>query len=235
MIDPNQIPVTQFTAPATIRLISTAYIDEPAMQPLADNSDELAFLEELEGMTSARHGSVMPLPSAVSASELLTEDSGHGWTYVNAAFCYTRSTGNRFNGPARGAWYAGWGDNAAETAQKEVCWHLSRELEAVGVFENKTTYRELVAGFTTAMHDLRGIKEDKIFHADPQIAYPASQSLAGQLLSIGSNGVLYPSVRYPKGQCLAAFKPNIIQNIRQGSTWLFAWSGSADPIIQRVG
>jgi hypothetical protein len=108
-------------------------------------------------------------------------------------------------------------------------------LEAVGVFENKTTYRELVAGFTTAMHDLRGIKEDKIFHADPQIAYPASQSLAGQLLSIGSNGVLYPSVRYPKGQCLAAFKPNIIQNIRQGSTWLFAWSGSADPIIQRVG
>ena len=231
MIDPNQVPVTQFTAPDTIRLISTAYIDEPAIQPLADDPDELAFLEELEGMTSGRQGRGVPLPAGVSPNELLTEQSGYGWTYVNAAFCYTRSTGNRFNGPDRGAWYAAWGDQAIETAQQEVSWHLTRELEAVGIFENLTAYRELVAGFTTGLHDLRDIEDEVLFNTDPTIAYPASQALAGQLMGIGSNGVLYSSVRRPEGQCLASFKPNIVQNIRQGSTWVFEWDGLPTPKI----
>jgi len=71
----------------------------------------------------------------------------------NAAFCYTRATGNRFNGPERGAWYASHGYLAVETAQAEVAWHLTRELEATGVFENVTAYRELLAGFTTRLHD----------------------------------------------------------------------------------
>lgn len=234
MIDPNQVPVTQFTAPDTIRLISTAYIDEPAIQPLADNPDEMAFLEELEGMTSGRQGRGVPLPAGVSPNELLSEQSGYGWTYVNAAFCYTRSTGNRFNGPDRGAWYAAWGDQAIETAQQEVCWHLTRELEAVGIFENLTAYRELVAGFTTRLHNLRDIDDEVLFNTDPMIAYPTSQALAGQLIGIGSNGVLYPSVRRPEGHCLASFKPNIVQNIRQGSTWVFEWSGSMDPSISKA-
>ena len=234
MIDPSQVPVTQFTAPDTIRLISTAYIDEPAIQPLADDPDELTFLEELEGMTSARQGRGLPLPAGVSPAELLTEQSGYGWTYVNAAFCYTRSSGNRFNGSDRGAWYAAWGDHAAETAQQEVSWHLTRELEAVGIFENLTAYRELVAGFTTGLHDLRDIDDEVLFNNDPKIAYPASQALAGQLLGIGSNGVLYPSVRRPEGLCLASFKPNIVQNIRQGSTWVFEWDGAPAPKISQL-
>lgn len=231
MIDPNQVPVTQFTAPDTIRLISTAYIDEPAIQPLADDPDELAFLEELEGMTSARQGRGVPLPAGVSPNELQTEQSGYGWTYVNAAFCYTRSTGNRFNGPDRGAWYAAWGDQAIETAQQEVSWHLTRELEAVGIFENLTTYRELIAGFTTGLHDLRDIADEVLFNTDPTIAYPASQALAGQLRGIGSNGVLYPSARRPEGHCLASFRPSNVQNIRQGSTWMFEWGGKPAPTI----
>jgi len=235
VIDPSQVPVTQFTAPDTIRLISTAYIDEPAIQPLADDPDELAFLEELEGMTSARQGRGLPLPAGVSANELLSEESGYGWTYVNAAFCYTRSTGNRFNGPGRGAWYAAWGDQATETAQQEVCWHLTRELEAVGNFVNLTTYRELVAGFTTGLHDLRDIDDEILFNKDPAIAYPASQALAVQLIGIGSNGVLYHSVRRPGGHCLAGFRPNNVQNIRQGSTWEFEWNGSPVPQITLSG
>ena len=234
MIDPSQVPVVQFTEPDTIRLISTAYIDEPAMQPLVDDPEELAFLEELESMTTARQGRGLPLPSGVSANELLNEQSGYGWTYVNAAFCYTRSTGNRFNGPDRGAWYAAWGDHAAKTAQQEVSWHLTRELKAVGIFENLTAYRELVAGFTTGLHDLRGIDDEILFNSDPAIAYPVSQALAGQLVGMSGNGVLYPSVRHAKGRCLASFRPHIVQNIRQGATWVFKWSGEPTPTITEL-
>ena len=39
-----------------------------------------------------------------------------------------------------------------------------------------------------------------------------------------------PSVR-ADGSCLAAFRPNIIQNIRQGSKWTLAWDGERDPSI----
>lgn len=43
-----------FNEPATVRLISTAYIDEPAVKPLADDDDEIDILNRLEAITSAR-------------------------------------------------------------------------------------------------------------------------------------------------------------------------------------
>ena len=53
-------------------------------------------------MTSRQQGLGMPLPAGVAREEPLSELHGYGWTYVNAAFCYTRATGNRFNGTERG-------------------------------------------------------------------------------------------------------------------------------------
>lgn len=228
--DLNQI---DFTDPTTVRLISTAYIDEPAMAPLADDEDDLAILEEIEGLTSARRTVTLPIPGGLEPSELLVAAAGYGWTYVNAAFCYTRATGNRFNGPERGAWYASYGEGAARTAQAEVCWHLTRELDATGVYENLTAYRELLAGFTTRLHDLTGRGGDDVLSPDPRIAYPAGQTLAQDVLSSGGNGLIYPSVRAHGGQCLVAFRPHLVQNIRQGDTWTFQWTGQANPEITR--
>lgn len=233
MIEIATIPIVPFTQTDTIRLISTAYIDEPAMTPLADDDEALAFLEELEGLTSARRGIDIILPSGVFPEELLTERHGYGWSYVNAAFCYTRATGNRFNGPDRGAWYATWGKAALKTAHAEVGWHLTRELTAIGVFDNTTTYRELRAAFATRMHDLSAFRENLIFAPNPDISYPAGQTLASNLRAAEANGVLYPSMRHKGGHCLAAFRPNTVQNIRQGDTWIFTWSGNPKPRIEK--
>ncbi|MEP0521359.1 MAG: RES family NAD+ phosphorylase [Hyphomicrobiales bacterium] len=233
MIDIDQIPINLFTQSNTIRLISTAYIDEPALQPLSDSDDELAFLEALEGLTSARMAKGIPLPSGVNPHELLNQHHGYGWSYVNSAFCYTRVTGNRFNGPDRGAWYATWGENSVATAKSEVGWHLTRELEATGVFENTTSYRELLAGFNTGFHDLRGYSNEPFFDDEPMIGYPIGQALAKALRTTGCQGIIYQSVRHSDGLCLAAFRPNTVQNIRQGDCWKFVWSGSATPTIKK--
>ena len=229
MINPDDLETVNFTLSDTIRLISTAYIDEPALSPLVDDEDDLRFIEEIEGLTSSRRGTGIPIPPGVVSDELLTEKDGYGWTYVNAAFCYTRSTGNRFNGPNRGAWYAAWGVAADQTALAEVSWHLTRELEATGVFENTTSYRELIAGFTSQFHDLRSVEDAELFSEDPQTAYPVGQTLAQAILRGGGNGVVYPSVRRSGGLCAAAFRPRLIQNIRQGNTWLLKWSGNPAP------
>ena len=233
MIRADNLATIEFTDPSTVRLISTACIDEPAMAPLADDEEDLAVLEDIEGLTSARQSVNLPVPGGIRPGELLTDAAGYGWTMVNAAFCYTRSTGSRFNGSERGAWYATYGDLAVETAHAEVAWHLTRELEATGVYQNTTCYRELLAGFTSRFHQLEPTPSDDVGSADPTVAYPAGQILARDVLDSGGNGILYPSARLPKGQCLVALRPHLVQNIRPGATWEFVWEGKPTPRIAK--
>ena len=204
------------------------------MAPLADGAEELGMLERLEQQTSRRQDLEMPLPPGLRRAELLTEAHGYGWTYINAAFCYTRPSGNRFNGPDRGAWYAAWGPDAVATAQAEVAWHLTRELDNVGVYENVTDYRELIAGFIAAFADIRGCEGEACLDPDPEIAYPEGQDLARRLRKAGAPGIVYPAARRAGGLCLVAFRPNLVQNIRQGATWRFAWLGVREPEIVRA-
>ena len=235
MIRVADLPVREVVEPATVRLVTAGYLDKPAMALLADDPSEFAILEEIEGLTSARAPASPTVPSGIQPGELLTEADGYGWAYVNAAFCHTRPTGNRFNGPERGAWYASYGNKATDTAKAEVAWHLTRELRATGIYENITTYRELLAGFMTRFHDLGERTDDVIYSEDPEAAYPAGPALARDILASGGNGVLYPSARYEGGRCLAALRPNLVHNIREGEAWVFRWAGSAEVEIWRVG
>lgn len=61
MIRAEDLTAINFTESTTVRLISIAYIDEPAMAPLADDEDELALLEDIEGLTSV--GQTVPFRS----------------------------------------------------------------------------------------------------------------------------------------------------------------------------
>lgn len=234
MIRPADLPVRDIVEPATVRLVTAGYLDKPAMAELADDPSEIAILEEIEGLTSVLTPSSPTVPSGIQPGELLTEADGYGWAYVNAAFCHTRPAGNRFNGPERGAWHASYGNNATDTAKAEVAWHLTRELQATGIYENMTTYRELLAGFMSRFHDLGESTGKAVLSEDPAEAYPAGQALAREILDSGGNGVLYPSARYEGGRCLAALRPNLVQNVREGETWVFRWAGSAEVEIWRV-
>lgn len=233
MIRAADLPVRDIVEPATIRLVTAGYLDKPAMALLADNPSELAILEEVEGLTAGLTPFSPAMPAGIQPGELLTEADGYGWAYVNAAFCRTRPTGNRFNGPERGAWYASYGNNATDTVKAEVAWHLTRELRATGIYENITTCRELLAGFMSRFQDLGERTGDAVFSEDPAVAYPAGQALARDMLERGGNGVLYPSARYEGGRCLAALRPNLVQNVREGETWVFRWAGSAEVEILR--
>ena len=235
MIRVADLPVRDVVETATVRLVTAAYTEEPAMALLADDPSELAFLEEIEGLTSALTPSSSAIPAGIQPGELLIEADGYGWPYVNAAFCHTRPTGNRFNSPERGAWYASYGNQAADTAKAEVAWHLTRELRATGICENITTYTELLAGFMSRFHELGERTDDAVYSEDPEVAYPAGQALARDILASGGNGVLYPSARYEGGSCLAALRPNLVQNIREGETWVFRWAGSAEVELTRSG
>jgi RES domain-containing protein len=216
----------------TIRLIPTGRLKQPVLLALAANHGALEDLAELEGATSGRlmaqRGGLFDL----DPRELVFGAPGH--TFINAAFTYTRPGGSRFNGEERGAWYCGF---AVETSLAEVAYHLTRELDSVGRFENVTDYAELIADFIGSFHDLRGddFRGGAFLGADISAAYPAGQALAQRLrMEEGGIGLLYPSVRHPGGTCLAAFHPGLVQNLRQGGVWRLEWRGTREAEISRM-
>jgi RES domain len=146
---------------------------------------------------------------------------------IMAAFCHPRPGGGRFNGPERGAWYAG---NSLATAHAEAVYHRTRELAEIGVFETRVQMRLYRADFDAVFHDLRARTPENAAYHDP-LSYAASQALASRLLAEGSNGVIYRSVRHPPGQCLACFRPALVTNVRIGAHFEYHWQGTPSPRI----
>lgn len=225
----TEFPVTDLAARATVRLIPTAYYKPPVLSPLADTGDALAALERLEGLTNRRlQAQAQGLPD-LDARELAFRARSEqlqtwGHTHINAAFIYTRPTGNRFNTADRGAWYCAFDDL---TAIEEVAFHRTRELSYIGEFHDEAVYQALLADFIGRFPDLRTVKPPPPCLAPaPEAGYPAGQQLARALRADGWSGLLYPSLRKPGGHCFAAFEPQSVQNVRPGASWRLVWDGS---------
>jgi hypothetical protein len=198
----------------TVRLIPSAYYKPPVLKALVDNDSELDAVAKIEGLTCRRLTSNLPS----------VDTDGWGRTYIDAAFAYRRKGGNRFNDDTRGAWYAGFEDRTSLT---EVAFHKTRELANIDYFYDDTHYRAIHASFIGRFHDLRPASpaQDCL---SPYIAvgYPAGQQLARDLISQGSRGLIYPSVRHTGGTCIVSFQKNVIQDVAPGAAWRIVWSGS---------
>jgi len=215
---PKQFKVEQDT---THRLIPYRYSDRgrPILNLLAqDDDDLLSDLTELEGATNDRLlGESGRLPG-VSAIELV---SGFRLAHiVNASFTHPNPSGGRFNGAGRGAWYAAF---EMQTAQTEVAFHRAVELKEVGWrAEEVSSYIDYPADFRHEFHDIR---EDPDFvDCLDANSYAASQTLGLTLLTSGSAGIVYPSVRRTDGVCIACFRPPLVLNVREGRMVTFTFT-----------
>jgi hypothetical protein len=195
---------------------------------IADNDEHLRAIFELDAATNDRLLAEHQRFPGIGIEELVFGvPSGH---VVNAAFCHPHPLGSRFNGPERGAWYAGF---ALATAETEVAFHKQVQLAEIGwVDEESVTYDDYLADFSAPFHDLRRAQG---FRAclDPR-SYLASQTLAEALLDAGSLGIVYPSVRHEGGTCLACFRPALVTNVRREATYRFTFRGSDPPAIARM-
>ena len=236
--DPSDIPVTDLVVRATVRLVPTAYYKPPVLAPLAETDNDLQTLAELEALTNRRLIGQRDGLADLDARELAFRAREQGlrhWgsTHVNAAFLYTRPGGNRFNDHRRGAWYCAFDDL---TALEEVAYHRTRELRYTRHYRDEACYQALLADFIGPFADLR--EADPIppcLHAAPETGYPAGQAVAQALRDAGHAGLVYPSVRRRGGECLAAFVPQIVQNLRPGAKWWLRWQGSPDYTVAADG
>ena len=226
--------ITAINDRGLIRLIPETRHKPPVLRGLVDSDDEAEILAELEGETSARLIAEREGSPALDRRELAFARRAHdlklyGQSHINAAFTYTRPTGNRFNGPDRGAWYCAYD---VLTSADEVGFHRTRELGYIGVFEDEARYVELLADFIGDFPDLDGEAGHPALDPEPDVGYPEGQALAAALRREGHRGLLYPSVRHAGGRCFVAFDPGIVQNVRPGASWKLVWQGTPEYTIE---
>ncbi len=181
----------------------------------AEDWDALYWLESL---TNPR------LRDEVGEIELVPAEDrvfGPGATVIMAAFTHLNPEGSRFADSTFGAFYAA---ASLETSIAETRFHREAFLRATHESPMELDMRTYLCDVSSSFHDIRGKREEMADLYDPD-SYVASQKFARALKLAGSNGIAYESVRHAGGECLAVYRPRLIQNCRQGTHLRYIWDG----------
>jgi hypothetical protein len=209
------------------RLIPSRYPSVGLFDRLASPEDFEALVE-LEAWTNDRLSTQLGLLHAVPREEWAIGQPMA--SVVMAAFCHPRPGGARFSPSTRGAWYAA---RSLETALTESIYHRTRELSEVGHFDTRMQMRLYQADVSATFHDIRTRRAAFAACYSPD-SYVASQSFAAHLLSAGSNGLVYQSVRHQGGECIACFRPRLVSRVRVAAHYEFQWDGAAVPQVRKI-
>jgi hypothetical protein len=172
----------------------------------------------LESLTNPR------LRDEVGAIELVPREDrvfGPGASVIMAPFTHLNPDGSRFADNTYGAFYAA---ASLATSVAETRHHREAFLRATREPPIELDMRTYLADAVATFHDIRGKRDQMPDIYDPD-SYVASQKLGRALKRADSNGVVYDSVRHPGGECLAVFRPRLIQNVRQGVHLRYVWNG----------
>jgi hypothetical protein len=178
----------------------------------------------LESLTNPR------LRDEIGEIELVPREDrvfGPGGSVIMAPFTHLNPDGSRFADSTFGAFYAA---ASLDTSIAETRYHREVFLRATREGPLEFDMRTYLCDVNASFHDIRGQRDQMADIYDPD-SYVASQKLARELKRAGSNGVVYDSVRHAGGQCLAVYRPRLVQNCRQGTHLRYVWDGQS---ISRV-
>lgn len=159
--------------------------------------------------------------------------AGQGASYLMAPFTHASTDRpSRFSAGGYGVLYAG---EAFEVALFETIHH--HQLFMARTNENPgwtSQFREIVLDVDAQLHDIRG--NDRAFAPLlDKSDHSAAQVFAAKLRGKGGQGVAYPSVRAPKGDCVGLFYPDLAQNPRQGRHLDYHWNGERVDYYREAG
>ena len=220
-------PVSRIHWRGAARLVPSRFPTVGLLDRVAAPGD-LDALFELESWTNDRISAELGVLNMVPPDEWVTGRPMA--SVIMAAYCHPREGGSRFSGSDRGAWYAA---RTLDTALAESAYHRTREIAEVGSFDTRVELRLYLADFRTFFHDIRPPARKYRALYDPA-SYEASQVLGRDLLDGGSNGIVYRSVRHRAGECVACFRPALVQNVRAAGHFEFRWEGSPAPRVRTL-
>ena len=213
-------PISTVKWQTAVRIVRSIYPPIDLFEDIADPAD-WPLLISAEQKTNPR------LMENIGNLELIPEGrrvGGQGATYLMAPFCHVSpDRKSRFSAGGFGVLYAG---EFFEVALLQTIHHherfMSRTREAAGW---TSQFREIVMNIDARLHDLRRPDAAQSQTLDPD-NYTNSQMLAAQLRAAGSDGLIYPSVRYMGGECVALFYPDLAKNTVQGRHLDYHWNGT---------
>lgn len=229
VIDPASVPVSHIIWIGARRIIRSLYPPIDLFDDIADPED-WPLLIAAEQKTNPRLmetiGSLDQVPAARRVS-------GPGASYVMAPLTHASpDRPGRFHDGHFGALYVA---RAFETALIETVHHhaafMARTREAPGW---TSQFRELVLDLDALLQDVRGGDPAWGPALDPD-SYAASHALAGQLRAQGSEGIAYPSIRFPEGECAALFYPDRVSMPVQGRHLDYHWDGERVDLYRVAG
>ncbi len=211
-----------------MRIIRSRFPPVDLFEDIADPADWAALLSG-EQKTNAR------LMESIGNLDLVPPHrrvAGASATFLMAPFTHvSRDRPSRFSDGAYGVLYAG---REFETALFETIHHHARFMRDTSQPPGWTSqFRELVLDVHATLEDCRLLRpSDPVLSPDD---YRAAQAVAAALRASGSDGVVYPSVRHPGGECAALFYPDLASAPMQRRHLEYHWDGERVDLIRDAG
>jgi len=222
-------PVARVEWPGAVRIIRSAFPPIDLFEDIADPAD-WPLLINAEMKTNPR---LMETIGNLDLVPPARRVSGPGASWLMAPFTHvSRDRQSRFSDGAFGVLYVG---ESFETALFETIHHHGRFMARTQEPPGWTSqFRELLLSVSASLHDLRGevLGESALLLAE---GYEAGQGLGARLRAAGSDGVAYPSVRRPGGQCVGLFWPDLASNPVQSRHLDYHWDGARVDLYREAG
>ena len=209
------------------RLVPSRFPPRGLFDRVADAADlEATFA--VESLTNDRLRDEVGELSRVPVDERMT---GPGATPVMAAFTHVNPAGSRFSDGSFGVFYAA---KSEATAVRETVFHRERFLadsQQPPMTIEMRVYQVELDG------DLRDLRDDSVA-AQPLLNaqnYAASQRYGVQVYAAGESGIVYPSVRDPGGECVAALRARVLSPAVQGRHFGYIWDGARITDVVTLG
>ena len=219
-------PTTRLRWNPAYRVIPSRFPSVGLFERVASPEDFDA-LYALEAMTNDRVRDEVGEISLVPPGERLF---GPGSTCIMAAFTHLNPQGSRFSDGSYGVFYCA---RKRDTAIAETRYHAALFMDATREPPMRLQMRLYTIKANGVVTDLR-----EASHADPRIVdpddYAYAQGIGRKLRADGVPGILYPSVRHPAGECLAAFRTAILRNCLHAAYLEYNWNGRAIDAVFEV-
>lgn len=199
------------------RIVPSRFPPISLFEAVADPAD-LEAVYEIEAMTNDRLRDEVGDITLVASEDRV---SGPGTSAIMAAFTHLNPEGDRFTNGSYGVFYAG---RSIETAIAETRHHRIKFLQSSNEPAQELDMRVYAVDLNANLHDIRGLQASHPAYYHPT-DYGMSQGLALQLREIGSDGIVYMSVRDEGGECVAVFRPRLLSNCRQERHLCYVWDG----------